>query len=195
MKKVFILGLPGSGRTTVAKSLEKSTYIDTYSWIKSTFRSRKIDESKDAYEDSFHNYLSLRLTANPNIFIDNCQSTINCSDNSNSDKIVLDGINSPKDFTQLFDYNKDTVIFLNRNDNDIDHKDYENVALTVIRDYCFWLSAINLLPKKRWIELNFKMITDDKSDFVKELGSKNSVYLVKNIEKGISLINKLLEDI
>jgi len=190
MKKVFILGLPSSGRTTIAKTLQGYTYIDTYSWIKSTFRSKKQDENRATYDESYHNYLSLRLKANPNLFIDNCKDSIRVLA---SDKVVLDGINNPRDFAELFNYNNDTVVFLNRNDNESDFKDYENIALTVMRDYCFWLSSIDLLPKTRWIELNFKM-AGEPSDFAKTLGSKNSVFLVKSFDKGIEIVNNTLKD-
>jgi hypothetical protein len=190
-RKIFILGLPKSGRTTVAKGIEDYVYLNTYDWIKSTFRAARKGESKDLYEENFHDYINLRIKANPNLFIDNYNESMKAnSSESNLENIVLDGINNPRDFVTLFNYNDDVVIFLNRNDNDSDVKDYENIAVTVMRDYCFWLSSAFLLPKERWIEINFKM-AGEQSDFVKQLGSKNSVYLVKNIEKGIEIINEL----
>ena len=104
---------------------------------------------------------------------------------------IIDGINSPHDIIKLFDYNNDYIIFLNRTDNEHEYKDHENIGISVIRDYCYWMAASNFLPKERWLEFNFK-INGEESDFVKTLGSKNTVYLVKNFNKIIELIHKLV---
>ena len=101
----------------------------------------------------------------------------------------LDGVNNPRDLARLFNYNEDVIVFLNRTDSEPEFKDYENVGLTVMRDYCYWLSSAGLLPKERWLEFNFKIPGDD-SDVVKQLGSKNTLYIFKSINK----VSKFLID-
>jgi hypothetical protein len=104
---------------------------------------------------------------------------------------VIDGIISPKDFSALFDYREDTIVFLNRTDNDHEYRDHENIGISVIRDYCFWMSSAGVVNKTKWLEYNFKIPGED-SDFVKAMGAQNSVFIVKSIKKVIShLIERL----
>lgn len=191
--KIFIIGLPESGRTTVAKALCQThnlKHIHAASWIKSTFRDQRSDERSEPYLDEYHSWFTNRLKNNPNIILDH----VNASMAGYSDKesnFMIDGIFSPKDFTQLFDYNEDIVIFLNRTNNNAEYKDYENIGVSVIKDYCFWLSSANLLPRNRWMEYNFQIPAED-SEFIKVLGSKNSVFIVKSIN---NVINHLKEQL
>jgi hypothetical protein len=105
---------------------------------------------------------------------------------------IIDGILSPKDFTALFDYREDIVVFLNRTDNLHEYRDHENIGTSVIRDYCFWMSAAGVLIKDRWLEYNFK-IPGENSDFVKAMGAQNSVFIVKSIERVISHLTERLQ--
>jgi hypothetical protein len=200
--KVFIVGQPKSGRTTVAQQLGRSLhgidgadwfYVNTMDWVKNTFRAPNQNEKGHQYIEECHNYLLNRLQINPNLITDNFSESIKAIDKIKISglnyNLVVDGVLNPRDFCQVFDYNKDMVVFLNRTDNDSDIQDYESIGVSVIRDYCFWLASANLLSKPQWIEYNFKMTGDD-SDFVRELGSKNSIYIIKSIGRVIShLIN------
>lgn len=193
--KIFVVGMPQSGRTTVTKALcqaDNYRYIDAHSWVRSTFREKKVGEKPELYEDEFHSWFTNRLKINPQLITDNVQNTINAY-GPEDDKLVyvIDGILSPRDFTRMFDYNKDMVIFLNRTGNDAEYKDYENIGVSVMRDYCFWLSSADLLPKERWLEYNFS-IPGVESDWVKGLGHKNSVFIVKSINRVISHIKEQL---
>lgn len=193
---IFVIGLPKSGRTTMAKALsekEGTFYIDASSWIKHTFRDIKDDEPVPTYQDELFNYLSDRLKVNPDVYVDNVDQAIDSVYlHYDDDKtFVIDGINSPHDLVKLFNYNTDYIIFVNRTDNDTEYKDHESIGVSVIRDYCYWMSSANLLPKNRWIEYNFKM-PGEESEHVKVLGSKNSVFIVKSIKRAISHFKELL---
>lgn len=183
---IFIVGAPKSCKTTVAKSLccdGKFEYIDSSSWLKATFRPKKDNEHEQQYEEEYHNYLINRLKIDPNLGNKNISATM--ASYSYSFNFVIDGMITPKDFIHLFNYNHDIVVFLNRINNNAEFRDYENINVSVIRDYCFWLASVGLLDKKKWIEYNFKTPGEDNDD-VKILGSKNSVYLVKSLNKVIS---------
>lgn len=191
--KIFIIGLPESGRTNVAKALCQSEgygYIHATLWVKSTFREKKIDEKPQLYHDEYHSWFTNRLLNHPQMISDNIIDSMSAYD-STINHFVIDGVVSPKDFTLLFDYNKDVVVFLNRIDNQSDYKDYENIGVSVIKDYCFWLASADLLPKTRWLEFNFHVPGED-SDFVKCLGSKNSVFIVKSINSAIKHLKETL---
>ena len=179
---IFILGLPKSGKTTVATAIAKLNgweYIDPTSWFKDSFRSKKPNEKEGLYEDEFHQYVIEEMKNAPNKMID---GVLDFGGYDQVPVLVVDGLTCPRDFISLFDYKKDVVVFLNRTDNDHDFKDYENISTLVMRDYCVWMAAYSLLDKNRWLEYNFQ-IPGDNSDTVKELGAKNSVVIVRGIDK------------
>lgn len=193
--KIFIIGLPQSGRTTIAKAVAehfKARHIDAMSWVRSTFRSRKHDEHVQRYEDDYDHFLSIRRTVNPWFITSHVYDLLK---SHAEDKIfVIDGIASPRDFAELFDYRHDVVVFVNRTDGGVEVKDHESIGVSVIRDYCFWMSSADLLAKNRWLEYNFK-IPGEEVDFVKELGSKNTVFIIKSISKTISHLLERLEKV
>jgi hypothetical protein len=184
--KIFIIGLPKSGRTTAAYAVAvhfQAHYIDAMSWIKAAFRGQHQGEHIQHYEDSYDHFLSIRRLANPSLTIDHVRALMKTHE---QEKVfVIDGISSPKDFAELFEYKQDVVIFLNRTGSDVEFKDHENIGVSVMRDYCFWMASAGLLPKNRWLEYNFK-IPGEEADFVKELGSKNSVFIIKSFNKVLS---------
>lgn len=186
--KIFIIGLPRSGRTTISKELVSAhgwEYIDAMSWIRSTFRAQHEGEHHEQYEDEYHRYLAIRMIINPNFIIDHIQEAMRVVSWGDETVFVIDGISSPKDFGALFDFGKDIVVFLNRTDNEYHFRDHENIGVSVMRDYCFWMSSISLLDRGRWLEYNFK-VQGDEPDFVKEMGARNTVLIVKPASRVIS---------
>lgn len=196
--KIFIVGMPQSGRTTVSKALcedGKRQYIDAVSWVRSTFRTPHDGEKPSQYEDEYHHWFTNRLKLNDGLITDNVMDTINAYDTKANEKLdfVIDGIFSPRDLVQMFNYNEDVIVFLNRTNNSSEYKDYENIGVSVMRDYCFWLSSANLLPKTRWFEYNFA-IPGENSDQIKCLGHKNSVFIAKSISRVISHLKEKLAE-
>lgn len=183
--KIFIIGLPKSGRTTIAHALvdgDRRAYVDATSWIRSTFRERRADEHIQQFEDEYHRYLSMRMMVNPWFVAEHVWDQIKIAEADKKKVFIVDGIFAPKDFVQLFDYREDVVVFLDRTDNETEVKDHENIGVSVIRDYCFWMSSANLLPRERWLEYKYRIPGED-VEFIKELGSKNSVFLIKSIKR------------
>lgn len=193
---IFIVGLPRSGRSTVAKALIENypnwSYIDAVSWLRLEFRPQKDNEHLHQYEDEFQNSFTQKMLSNPSFVSERVNKLVLLDRNKSN--FIIDGIISPKDFVSLFDYTKDVVVFLNRIDNDYDMVDHENIGISVIRDYCFWLASAGLINKNKWLEYNFK-ISGEQSEFVKALGSKNSVFIVKSIYKAISHLKERLNDL
>lgn len=191
--KIFILGLSNSGRTTVAKHLadEDSLYISAMDWVKSTFRPKELGEDNLDFERSFNEYYSERIKVNPFLIAENIEEIIkSCPHN----RFIVDGVLNPQNFMKLFDYNQDVLIVLNRIDNTIDSTDQDNIALNVIRDYCYWLSSMNLLDKDRWIEYNFRI--NAKGDgTVKKMGTRNIVYIIKSIDNVITHVKDVVKSI
>lgn len=183
--RIFVLGLPNSGRTTVAKSIaenDDSYYISAVDWLMATFRSPHKGEKPEDFQNEYVEYLVNRLKINPYLIVDNIFDIMDTSKSSNH--FIIDGLSNPKDFIHLFDYNKDVVVFLNRIDNMTNGKDYEGISINVMRDYCLWLATMGFLDKNRWLEYNYK-IPGEESDFTKTLGAKNVVTITKSINKAI----------
>jgi Adenylate kinase and related kinases len=197
--KIFIVGMPKSGRTTISKALcegNNCQYIDAVSWVRSTFRAPHEGEKPSQYEDEYHQWFTNRLKMNHNLIIDNVRDSITAYGNKANVKFdfVIDGLSSPRDLVQLFNYNEDVIVFLNRTNNSAEYKDYENIGVSVMRDYCFWLSSADLLPKTRWFEYNFSIPGEDLEQ-VKCLGHKNSVFIVKSINRLISHLKEKLAEL
>lgn len=196
--KIFIIGIPYSGRTTVAKAIlqkERYLYIDASSWVRNTFRDQEDGEHIQKYLESYHEYLTKRIQANPLFAIDNVLDTIKAYKNETNISII-DGINNPKDFVHLFDVNKDIIVFLNRTDNSEEFKDSESIAVSVIRDYCYWMSTAGLLSKDRWLEYNFKIPGDGAEvNLIRKMGTKNSVFLARSIKNTITHLKKSLKEL
>lgn len=187
--KVFIMGLPRSCRTTVAKSLSIMNnffYIDASIPAKRLFMD-KFPEGKPR-DDDYHNLIIDTLKVN-RFYIDIVTGMIAAYPNEIP---VIDGLFSPKDFSYLFDPANDIVVFLNRLDNDVELRDYEDIALSVSRDYCFWLSSTDLLKRDRWLEFNFKVVCED-SPKIRTLGSKNTVFIVQTLDRVIEHLGIIIK--
>jgi CRISPR/Cas system-associated protein Cas5 (RAMP superfamily) len=185
--------MPCSGRTTISKALchkKEFQYIDAASCIKYTFRPKQDGEHIQQYQDKYHEYLAARIKVNPSICIDNVLESMKAYEDC-ATHFIIDGIYSPKDFVHLFDINNDIIVFVNRTDNIEEFNDSESISVSVIRDYCFWLSSASLISKDRWIEYIFK-IPGEWSGAVKMLGSKNSVFIARSIDKVITHLQETL---
>ncbi len=193
--KIFIIGLPRSGRTTVAKSIVEAQgfhYIDAMSWVRSNFRQPLAGEHPHQYEDEYQQYLTGRMIVNPDFIRDHIREMMKMAEEPKP-IFVIDGVASPQDFMSLFDYREDMVIFLNRTDNDHDYRDHENIGNSVIRDYCFWMSAAGVIPRKNWLEYNFRIPGEDVEN-IKAMGAQNSVFIVKSIKRVMSHLNQYLTE-
>lgn len=192
--RIFIVGLPKSGRTTVSKAVADAhsfVYIDAMSWVRSTFREPKEGEHPQQHEDEYQQYLTKRMLVNPWFVSDHVHEMMKVNGKEES-VFVIDGIASPKDFTMLFDYRKDIVVFLNRTDHDPEHRDHESIGVSVIRDYCFWMSAAGVLTRDRWLEYNFKIPGED-NEYVKPMGAQNSVFICRSINRVITHLTDRLK--
>jgi hypothetical protein len=196
---IFLLGLPNCGGDEVAEALTQDGsrwLVDTSDWHKDTFREQQSGEHIEQFNDEFQAHITQLLNTYPLSFIERVQRYIKDFDKRSvvPKPVVINGLISPKDFTHLFDYRTDVVIFLNRTDNEADGRDHESIAISCMRDYCFYLAAHNLLPKSRWLEYNFKMLGEE-PELVKPLGSKNSVFIVKPFKRVLSHLQEILQTV
>lgn len=192
---VFVVGLPHSGRTTVAKAIEKSLgliYLNVSDWAQKSDLVRLPDEHEQQFREKYRDFYFGVLKINPLMCVDYANEIM--VRNGLDKNYIIEGITTPKDFVHLFDINKDIVVFLNRTDNNEYYQDHDNIAFPTMKDYCFWMSSAGFLPKNKWLEYNFK-IPGDQDDYIKVLGSKNSVFLVKSINKAIIHLEQKLKEL
>jgi AAA domain-containing protein len=192
---VFILGLPYSGKTTVAKAIEKSLgliHVNVSDWIVRAVREQFHVEHEQQFKEKLQEVYFDLLKQDPTMCISHAHEVM--VRHGLDKNYIIEGIVTPKDFIHLFNINDDIVVFLNRTDNGEYYQDHDNIALPTMKDYCFWMSSGGLLPKNKWLEYNFK-IPGEESDYIKILGSKNSVFLVKSIDKVISHLDGKLKEL
>ncbi len=103
---------------------------------------------------------------------------------------VVDGIDDPKDFITKFNPKTDYLVVLNRLDYQPDNGNYENISLSVVRDYCYWLMCRKKLNINNWLEFNIKSLKD--KDSVKKFSNRNTLFIVSNLNCVYEAINKLL---
>lgn len=198
MKKVFIIGLPQSGRTCLIEELLKAidfVYINCNLQIENGFRSFKIYETKREFQDAYEIYYLNKLKLDPDFCSKNIQKIIDFNLEKGNFNFIIDNLISPRDFVKLFNYNEDIVVFLNRIDyGDVEYKEHQNVALSSIRDYCFWMSSLGLMKKENWIEFNFVMNSNgiNENSPIKKLGIYNTVYLAKSFLRVVSTLKDIL---
>lgn len=189
--KTVLIGLPKSGRSTIAKELATKCelhYLHAESWITASFRSRTAGESLEDYKEAYQKFYAERLRVNPDTISNNVRETIVARNAIKICDVVIDGLTSPRDFINLFDYNQDVVIFVNRTNGPNYIEGCDHINVNVVRDYCLWLGTMGLLAKNRWQEYNFPIPGDPKDSFTKELGNKNTVTITRSIEKTIEMI-------
>jgi len=189
--KIFITGLAKTGRTTIANtlaSIEGNHYISAMDWIRAGFRPRAKGEDHLDYERSLADYVSERLKLNYTLVSDNIESIIKSCPSKN---YIIDGLVTPQDFIKLFNPTEDIRIVLNRLDNDVDATEQDSIADIAIRDYCSWLSAMNLITKDNWIEYNFRS-SGKSGGTIKKMGSRNTVFIVSSLEDVIKHVKELL---
>lgn len=196
--KVFIIGLPGSGKTTVSKHICESlgaVYLDPAACVKFTFREPDEKESGQNYMDSYNDYLNQRLVVDPDLISKSVSDIIKVHPivyGSDDNQFIIDGLTSPRDFIQLFDYSKDFVVFLNRMDNEMEYRSVHNISTSVMKDYCLWLANSKFLSKDRWLEFNFTIPGDEKQEFVKKTGVHNTVILARSFKRVLSSLEEIL---
>lgn len=186
---IFIIGLNKSGRSTLAQELSNEfghPHIRA-DWFKDEFRKPKEKELEQHYLDDYAQWLTQRRKGNSQEVVEVVRNKIAW------ENAIVDGIQSPSDFVELFDYNRDFVVFLNRVDAPIP-REPESIGASVIRDYCFWLASAGLIDKGRWHEYSLR-IPGEESNFIKELGSKNRIFLTKNLRTVIESVKASVREL
>jgi hypothetical protein len=184
--KLFVLGLPQSGRTALSNALVVDSpdrhYLNATDWLRSSFRASYLNEHPNHYEDEYQQYLTVKTLVSPLLVPDYLQGQI--AKQPDKTLFVIDGLTSPKDFVSLFDFRKDAVLFVNRLDNEAPYRDHECIGVRVIKDYCYWMASAGLISKERWLEYNFR-IPGEGAEYLKTMGAQNCVFITRSFDRTI----------
>lgn len=195
--KVFIIGLPQSGRTSVAKHLSKDADFHTIeigAYLKNIFK-RSFSGPEEDFCDKYKEFIANILKNDSKFYKENLRylkNSIKLAKKNGVKNFVIEDLVGPMDFIKLFNYNEDIVVFLNRLDNPSVANEQENICLSLIKDYCLWLVTMSCLDKDRWIEYNFKS-TYSTDNTVKTMGVHNSIFILKSFEGVASHLSDILK--
>ena len=142
--KIFVIGNSGVGKTPLSKEIENRygfKYISASRKIKTLIPSKiltlkKIDRKK--YTNEITAFSLSLLRKDPFIIINDLRM---------EDNVVIDGIRNPRDFINLFNPNKDKVVFVSKEKTEIKSTIFEK-GIIVIKEYIKWLEENNLLENK-----------------------------------------------
>lgn len=145
--KIFLIGFSGLGKTPLNKllvtAMPGAQLISASEWVRSQCPPTATVAELTAFSNS-------NLARNPRSCIDFIASKYNLDDGIS----IIDGIRNPFDFTNLFDYTKDVVIFLYRV-GIYPKSSFEEKGILAIQKYVEFLRSENLVPKTRAFKIAF----------------------------------------
>ena len=107
--KIFVIGLPQSGRTKVARALSEARetcYISASKWIDNSFRKPFPLEREEDYNKEYFNYSIAALKDNPFAAADCIHNQIidhNVCYPDDNTQFIIDNLTNPKDLIDLMD--------------------------------------------------------------------------------------------
>ena len=135
---VFIIGTSCTGKTPFAKKISKRLnlkHISASEYFRTSFNEK--GSGKDFIE-SITEYSKKKLQKNYRVNIDYIGSVENS---------VVEGIRNPIDFSNLFNFNKDKVVFLEYENQECGKTAFEN-GIEIIKEICLWSTDMGILPKE-----------------------------------------------
>lgn len=144
---IYIVGATKSGKTPIGLEIEqlnpKWKSITASEWVKSKFKPSSDQLSIAEFVDEITKFSIEELNKD----LDQCIHFIKrtyCKDYLEG-TLVIDGIRNPRDFTNLFQPNRDKILFIQKEGNDNWTK-FES-GIEVIKNYVEWLTSNSLLDK------------------------------------------------
>lgn len=156
---IFIIGTSGTGKTPFATRLTQTfghTHITSSAWVRTRFRARETDETRDAYTQAITDF-SINLLRNDPLL---CISYMR-EHNDLSKNCVIEGVRNPLVFFQLFDARHDIVILLNYTENPLKKTAFEE-GVDVIAHYLSYAVKVGLVTPSNVVSYAFgRFFTSD----------------------------------
>ncbi len=145
--KIFLIAYSHVGKSTLGEllvdNIDNSVLFGASSWVRESCLKNSSVEEMTTYAKNI-------LSVNPWYSINYIKNKID------PEKIsIIDGVRNPFDFTHLFDYTKDIVIFLSRAGVG-PSSSFEKTGILSIRSYIEFLLSEDFISKNRAIKIHFK---------------------------------------
>ncbi len=150
--KIFVIGQSGCGKTPFAENIARLlpfAHITSSAWVRSRFRSRAPDESRDSYIAAITEFSIEVLRNDPLACVSYMQAHHDLTKNC-----VVEGVRNPLVFFQLFDPRQDIVVFLRYEHNPFQKTAFEE-GVDVIAHYIDYAKKIGLIGADRSITYTF----------------------------------------
>lgn len=145
--KIFIIGISKTGKSTLSTYLSNKynlEHIQSSLSIRNSFKYKESDfNNKQEFINAITEY-SIELNKKVPNFI----STYIKKNYDLTKNVIIEGIRNPNNFFDLFDINKDKVIFLDYLNNEVKQTKFED-GIDVIKHYLNWNLELNIIPQNR----------------------------------------------
>ena len=153
---IFLIGSSGTGKTPIA------TKIANYLGIKHVKASEYFRlgfsgefDSRDYFNQKITEYSKHELSKNPRVNIEYLQDKINIP-------CVIESIRNPIEFTNLFDFKNDLVIYLNYSENKLLKTGFEK-GIQLIENVCLWSIENKIMKEEQFVKVNFSQFFGENS--------------------------------
>lgn len=146
--KIFVIGQSGTGKTPIAAKISEAlsfNHVKASEYFRKTFTGHSDDRNE--FTKMITEYSAHVLKENPYVNIDYLKDKLqgNC---------VVEGVRNPIDFSNLFEFGKDKIIFLEYRNNPILKTDFEN-GLDIIESIMSWAQQQGIVSENDFIRIQF----------------------------------------
>ena len=148
---VFIIGQSGTGKSPIANKIAQAKdlqLIKASEYFRKSFKGHS--EDRNEFIKLISQFSAEKLSEDPYVNVRYIQNKMN------SKPFVIEGVRNPIDFTSLFKFGRDKVIFLNYEENSLDKSNFES-GLDVILSLLTWSVNMGIMSNKDFIQIDFNL--------------------------------------
>ena len=144
---IFVIGQSGTGKTPIAEKIAKEknmNHIKGSEYFRESFQEQYEDRNEFTYQIT--QFSKNELKKNPYVNINYLKDKMN--------NAVVEGLRNPIDFTNLFKFGEDKVIYLDYQNNPLNKTDFED-GLNIIENLLNWSINTGIIKKEDFIKISF----------------------------------------
>jgi hypothetical protein len=146
---IFVIGQSGTGKSPIANRISEAKELQLIKASEYFIESFKgYSEDRNEFIRLISQFSAEKLSEDPYVNINYIKEKIY------NKPFVIEGIRNPIDFTNLFKFGKDKVIFLNYIDNKLSKSNFES-GLDIILSIINWSKNIGIMSNEDFIQIDF----------------------------------------